>query len=114
MTARKIFSQTQPDGTEVHLYGKDDGDNEIHIDGAWGLTYINGACKINLFSTAPTEPKNSIERREVAVRIVMAVPTVFALKDYLVDQCKHLQEKGVVRTEDQSQQTPVESTTAKN
>ena len=35
MTARKIFEIKLPDGKEAHLYGKDIGDPEIHIDGAW-------------------------------------------------------------------------------
>jgi hypothetical protein len=71
------------------------GDQEIHIDGAWGLTYTAGTCKINWYTVAPVSD-DQIERREVAVRITMGAPTLFALRGLLETQSKSLEERGVV------------------
>ena len=95
MSPRKIFETELPDGGKAHLYGSEAGDQEIHIDGAWGFTFASGACKINLYTIAPTAEKN-LERREVVARITMVVPTLFALRDYLDRQCKMLEKDGIV------------------
>ncbi len=94
MSSRKIFSAQEGD-LKMELYGKESGDLEIHIDGAWGLTYAGGACKINLYTIAPTTEDN-YERREVVARITMLPQVLFALKSYLDRQCKRLLEMGIV------------------
>jgi len=91
MTTRKIFETTLPDGKKTELYGKGTGDQEIHIDGAWGLMISSGNCKINLYTLVPTED-HDVERREVAARITMSIPTLFALRDFFDAQVKFLQE----------------------
>lgn len=96
MTVRQIFETPIDDGKTARLFGKEAGDAEIHIDGAWGLTYTGaGTCKINLYTVAPNED-NNIERREVAARLTMTAQTMFALRDYLDSNCKTLQEHGVI------------------
>jgi len=79
----------------VELFGKESGDLEIHIDGAWGFTYVSGACKINLYTVAPTSEEN-YERREVVARVSMVPPVFFAMRDFLDQQCKRLEEKGFI------------------
>ena len=94
MSSRKIFSELEGD-RRIELFGKESGDLEIHMDGAWGFTFVGGACKINLYTVAPTAEEN-YERREVVARITMLPPTLFAMKDYLDQQCKRLQERGII------------------
>ena len=97
MTVRKIFKKKLSDTVEAHLYSKEDGDQEIHIDGAWGLTYTRGICKINLYTVVPTE-EEGVERREVAARITMAVPTFFAMRKLFNQLCDALEERGLFTT----------------
>lgn len=92
MTVRKIFETKEESGRIVELYGNETGDPEIYIDGAWGFTYVNGVCKITTYTVVPTAEPNH-ERREVAARIIMSLPVIFALKDYLIGQCKRLEEQ---------------------
>lgn len=94
MSSRKIFSVLEGE-QRIELFGRESGDLEIHMDGAWGFTYVNGACKINLYTVAPTSEEN-YERREVVARITMPPPMLFAMRDYLDQQCKRLEEKGIV------------------
>ena len=95
MTVRRIFASKISDTEEAHLYGKEAGDQEIHIDGAWGLTYIRGICKINLYTIVPTA-EEGVERREVAARITMVVPTLLAMRQFFNELCDTLEEKGLV------------------
>ena len=95
---RIIFEKDDGDGRTIKLYGKDTGDLEIFVDGAWGLTFINGVCKLNLFTVAP-DAEGEPERREVAARISMALPTFFSLRDLLVSQCEDLEQRFGLRTE---------------
>jgi hypothetical protein len=95
MTVRKIFESVEDDSKRAELFGKEVGDPEIHVDGAWGLTYVNGICKLNFYTVTSNTDEN-IERREVAVRISMILPTFVALRDLLIKQCDTLAEKGVL------------------
>ena len=99
MSSRKIFSVLEGE-QRTELFGRESGDLEIHMDGAWGFTYVNGACKINLYTVAPTLEKN-YERREVVARLTMFPPMLFAMRDYLDQQCKRLEEKGVLLSPEQ-------------
>lgn len=101
MTMRKLFTTDLPDGKKAHLYEKEGGDQEIYIDGAWGFTFTQGACKLNLYTVVPTA-EQGIERREVAARITMFAPTFFALRDFLIRQCEFLEEQFEERLEDQT------------
>lgn len=94
MSSRRIFSLLEGD-KKIELYGKESGDLEIHIDGAWGFTYVGGACKINFYTVVPTSEEN-FERREVVTRITMLPQVLFAMRDYLDQQCKRLEEKGII------------------
>ena len=94
MSSRRIFSMSEGD-KNIELYGKESGDLEIHIDGAWGFTYVGGACKINLYTVAPTSEEN-YERRDVVARITMLPPVLYAMRDYLDQQFKRLEERGIV------------------
>lgn len=97
MASRKVFEMELPDGKTAILYGNDAGDNEIFIDGMWGLTYSSaGICKIHLYTTAP-EANDRVERREVVTRLTMAALTLFAVRDFLIDNCKQLEERGFVQ-----------------
>lgn len=92
MTVRKIFNLKEESGRIVELFGNETGDPEIYIDGAWGFNFVNGICKITTFTVTPTiEPDH--ERREVAARILMTPPVLFALRDYLIRQCKVIEEQ---------------------
>lgn len=96
MTERLIFESRLDDDRTARLFGKEAGDTEIHVDGAWGLTYTGGGtCKINLYTVAPNED-SEIERREMVARVTMTTQTMFALKDYLDKNCKILLERGLV------------------
>lgn len=88
MSAHKIFESKDGDRT-IHLYGDEAGDPEIYIDGAWGFMAAQGMCKITTYTTAPTEEPN-FERREVAARLTMTLPVLYALRDFLNKQCKRL------------------------
>ena len=94
MSSRKIFSILEGE-KRLELFGKESGDLEIHMDGVWGFTYVGGACKINLYTVVPSSGDN-YERREVVARITMLPPMLFAMKEYLDQQCKRLEERGVV------------------
>ena len=94
MSSRRIFSRQEGD-QKIELYGKESGDLEIHIDGAWGFTFVGGACKINLYTVAPSSEEN-YERREVVARITMFPPVLFAMRTYLDQQCKRLEEGGMI------------------
>lgn len=94
MSSRRIFSMTEGE-RKIELFGKESGDLEIHMDGVWGFTYVGGACKINLYTVVPSSEDN-YERREVVARITMLPPMLFAMKEYLDQQCKRLKERGVV------------------
>lgn len=94
MSSRRIFSELDGE-RKIELFGKESGDLEIHMDGAWGFTYVNGACKINLYTVAPTSEEN-YERREVVARITMLPSMLLAMRDYLDQQCKRLEERGLV------------------
>lgn len=95
MTVRRIFETQLDDGKTALLIGKESGDTEIHVDGAWGMTFAGGICKISLFSVAPEEDPN-IERREVAARLTMSAQTLFAFKEFFDRQCKTLLEQGII------------------
>lgn len=99
MSSRRIFSMSGGD-QKIELYGKESGDLEIHMDGAWGFSFVNGACKINLYTVVPTSEDN-YERREVVARITMLPPVLFAMSKYLDQQCKRLEEKGIVLSEEE-------------
>ena len=109
MTVRRIFKSKLPDGVEAHLYSKEVGDLEIHIDGAWGLTFTRGTCKINLYTIVPTE-EEGVERREVAARITMLLPTLFAMRKFFNELCDSLDKMGVVTTVEQQTGKTVEKT----
>lgn len=94
MTVRKIFTTTMPDGRQAELYGKEVGDLEIYVDGAWGITASPTGVKINFFTVTPTEEAN--ERREVVARLVMSLNVFFQLREFLDIQCKKLEEGGMV------------------
>ena len=94
MSSRKIFSKLEGE-KRLELFGKESGDLEIHVDGAWGVAYTNGICKLQFYTVAPII-EEKYERREVAVRIAMVAPIFFGLRDYLIEQCKRLEEGGIV------------------
>lgn len=107
MSSRKIFETVLPDGRKSCLYGNETGDKEVYIDGVWGFTFTNGTCKLNLFTIAPVEdPK--FERREVAIRVSMQASTMFALRDFLNNQCRVLEEKGLFKQVEIAQGEPAE------
>ena len=81
-------------GQQAELYGKEFGDLEIYVDGAWGVTASSTGIKINFFTTIPTE--EPIERREVAARLVMSLNVFYQLREFLDIQCKKLEEGGMV------------------
>jgi len=91
----RVIFEREEDGRQVRLIGSADGDQELYIDGAWGLTVTSGGiCKINLFTVAPET--DGSERREVVARLAMPVRTLFALKDFIAAQCDRLIQEGVV------------------
>ena len=90
MSARKIFDLKDDERT-LQLYGDEAGDPEIYIDGAWGFMATHGICKVTTYTIAPTEEPN-FERREVAVRLTMTLPVLFALRDFLNMQCKKIED----------------------
>ncbi len=94
MTSRKIYQKkSDGKGKASALFTKEGGEPEIFVDGAWGVLYGNGVCKINLYSTAATDPEENIERREVAVRLVMSVITMRQLADFFATNVKKIEDR---------------------
>ncbi|MGR3342618.1 MAG: hypothetical protein ACU0DI_05230 [Paracoccaceae bacterium] len=90
MSERLILERTEPNGLQIKLYGKDEGDEEIYIDGAWGMLTSGVTAKINLYKVAMSFDEG-VERREVVARLVMPIPTMLSLRDYLINQCDRIQ-----------------------
>lgn len=95
MSERLIFTKELPDGKRQELYEPTSGTPEIFIDGAWGTSTSPLHFKINLFTTAVSGDKD-VERREVAVRLVMPINALFELKNYLDKQWEVIIERGLV------------------
>ncbi|MFN0022851.1 MAG: hypothetical protein ACKVS5_03035 [Parvularculaceae bacterium] len=88
---RLIFEDTQNiPGVKQMLYGKDVGDLEIFVDGAWGTSLNNGIVKVNFTTTAPTE-EAGVLRKEVAVRLAMPADMFLSLESFIRDFREHLE-----------------------
>lgn len=105
MAARLLFEESLPDGKTAQLFGDDVGDNEIWIDGAWGLTVVGGICKINLYTIAP-EANSEFERREVCARLTMSPILMVQLRDLLSGNIKLLEERGIITIGDSGENSP--------
>jgi hypothetical protein len=82
--SRELVHEIQsPSGTAIRLYRRPDGEKEIYMDGAWGIMYGPGMVKINLYSVISTFGDADHEERELTTRLVMPLPVLFQLRDFL-------------------------------
>jgi hypothetical protein len=96
MPERLLLEREEPNGRISRLYGDDVRDLEIYIDGAWGVTMTQHICKLNLYTHSFEFKEDNVDRREVAVRLVMPISVMFSMRDFFRDQCKRLEDQGGV------------------
>jgi len=103
--SRLIFEDTESmPGVKQQLYGKEEGDLEVFADGVWGSQLHNGIVKVNFVTVAPQDG-NEIQRKEVAVRLVMPVGMFLALEGFVRDFKIHLEELQQQQIERQQQES---------
>ena len=96
MTSRVIFEQVNSEGKKIQLYGSETGDLELYTDGAWGLMFANGTCKVNLYTVADLgDPTDSTERRDVVARLAMPLHVFLGMREFFNKQCDELVKAGV-------------------
>ncbi len=90
MSDRQIFT----DDKGSVLYGRSEGDLEIHVDGVWGFTRSGATAKVNFYTRAlNTDGDNPVpgERREVAVRLAMSIDNFISVARYLNKQADDIE-----------------------
>jgi hypothetical protein len=96
MMLNKLVEQ-KSGGKRIVLYGHEDGEQEIYIDGAHGVTLTGTVVKINMFTVAPTFGEENEERREIVARLVMQIQTFVALAEFLNSTLQSLVSMGVIQ-----------------
>jgi len=92
MSVRQIFA----DDKGNVLFGRSEGDLEIFVDGAWGVSSSGPMVKVNFYTCGiNSDGKTTIpgERREVAFRLVTSITRFISIAKFLADQAKNLEEQ---------------------
>jgi hypothetical protein len=81
----------------IELYEREGQNPEVFCEGIQGFAFAGTHVKFNMFSSAPwKDPDSPIERREVAVRIVMPVTVFVEAVDFLQARVNELKNSGIV------------------
>lgn len=90
----RIISRTGEGARTFELVGKPGGDPELFIDGIHGFMALGAHVKMNLYSVALSGTEG-VERREVAARLVMTIPSFLAIARYFNDRVADMKAAGV-------------------
>lgn len=92
MSQRLLSELKSDDGKIARLYGSEEGDQEIFVEGIHGLMTSQAFVKLNFFTVAMTSDKHE-ERREVACRLVIPLPVFFSIAEFLSSRANQLKEQ---------------------